>query len=164
MYSRVAKLHFALLHSCCLDTHSNYFILLVFVYILVFYISKYLVSKYCCSKSYIVFKLFSNRYHYLFYFFKCLAIACFWFHFSHRLICLYVLLKLYFQILKLNQPIGRVVTRSSLEREVRGSYLGSVKSDIVLPTARHRCYISSKGVVLATRNDAETDPANSLHA
>ena len=42
----------------------------------------------------------------------------------------------------------RAVTRLSLEREVRGSNLESVKSDTVLPTARHRCDISSKEAVL----------------
>ena len=59
---------------------------------------------------------------------------------------------------------GRAVTRSSLEREVRGSNLGPVKSDTVLPTAHHRCDISSKGAVLPGRNDEEMGPANSLHA
>ena len=59
---------------------------------------------------------------------------------------------------------SRAVTRSSLEREVRGSNLGPVKSDTVLPTARHRCDISSKGAVLLGRNDAEMGPAKSLHA
>ena len=34
----------------------------------------------------------------------------------------------------------------------------------VLPAARHRCDISSKGAVLPGRNDAEMSPANSLHA
>ena len=34
----------------------------------------------------------------------------------------------------------------------------------MLPTARHRCDISSKGAVLPGRNDAEMGPANSLHA
>ena len=56
------------------------------------------------------------------------------------------------------------LTPSSLEREVRGSNLGPVKSNTMLPTARHRCDISSKGAVLPGRNDAETGPANSLHA
>ena len=37
------------------------------------------------------------------------------------------------------------------------------KSDAVLPTARHRCDISSKGAMLPGRNDAEMGPANSLH-
>ena len=32
------------------------------------------------------------------------------------------------------RPVGRAVTRSSLEREVRGSNLGLVKSNTVLPT------------------------------
>ena len=57
-----------------------------------------------------------------------------------------------------------MVTRSSLEREVWGSNLGPVKSNTVLPTARHRSDISSKGAVLLGRNDAEMGPANSLHA
>ena len=35
-------------------------------------------------------------------------------------------------------PVGQAVTRSSLKREVRSSNLGPVKSDTVLPTARHR--------------------------
>ena len=34
----------------------------------------------------------------------------------------------------------------------------------VLPTARHRCNISSNGAELPKRNDAEMGPANSLHA
>ena len=38
-----------------------------------------------------------------------------------------------------------------------------MKSDTVLPTARHRCDISSKGAVLPGHNDAEMGPANSLH-
>ena len=53
--------------------------------------------------------------------------------------------------------------RSSLEREVRGSNLGPVKSDTVLPTARHRYNVSSKAV-LPGRNDVEMGPANLLHA
>ena len=61
-------------------------------------------------------------------------------------------------------PVGRAVTRSSLERKVWGSNLYPVKSDTVLPTARHRCNISSKGAVLPRRNDAEMGPTNSLHA
>ena len=65
---------------------------------------------------------------------------------------------------KANQPVGRAVTRSSLERKVWDSNLRLVKSDTVLPTARHRCDISSKGAVLPGRNDAENGPANSLHA
>ena len=59
---------------------------------------------------------------------------------------------------------GRALTRSYLEREVRSSNLGLVKSNTVLPTARHRCGISSKGAVLPECNDAEMDLANSLHA
>ena len=34
----------------------------------------------------------------------------------------------------------------------------------VLPTARHRCDISSKGAVVLGRDDMEMGPANSLHA
>ena len=41
---------------------------------------------------------------------------------------------------------------------------GSIKSDIVLPMAGHRCDISSKGAVLPGCNDAEMGPANSVHA
>ena len=63
-----------------------------------------------------------------------------------------------------DRPVGLAVTRSSLEREVWGSNLGPVKSDTVLPTARHRCDISSKGAVLPGRNDAEMGLTNSLHA
>ena len=64
----------------------------------------------------------------------------------------------------LDRPVGRAVTRSSLEREVWDSNFGPVKSDTVLPTARHCCDISSKGAVLLGHNDAEMGPANSLHA
>ena len=59
--------------------------------------------------------------------------------------------------------VGRAVTHSSLEREVWGSNLGPVKSDTVLPTARHRCDISSKEAVLRGLNNAEMGPANSIH-
>ena len=45
------------------------------------------------------------------------------------------------------QLFGRAVTRSSLEREVRGTTLGHVKSDAVLPTACHRSKIVSKAVL-----------------
>ena len=62
-----------------------------------------------------------------------------------------------------NRPVGRVATRSSLEREVWASNLGPVKSDTVLTTARN-CYISLKEVVLPRHNDSEMGPANSLHA
>ena len=63
-----------------------------------------------------------------------------------------------------NWPVGRAVMRSSLEREVWGSILRPVKSDTVLPTARHRCDISLKRAALPRRNDAEMGPAHSLHA
>ena len=62
------------------------------------------------------------------------------------------------------RPVGRAVTRSSLEGEVWGSNLGPVKSNSVLPTVRHCCDISLKRAVLHGRTDAEMGPANSLHA
>ena len=46
------------------------------------------------------------------------------------------------------RPVGQAVTCLSLEREVLGSNLWPVKSDTVLPRARHRCDISSNGAVL----------------
>ena len=52
-----------------------------------------------------------------------------------------------------NRPVSRAVTRSSLQREVQG-----LTQDTALPTARHRCDISSKGAVLPARNDAEMGP------
>ena len=57
-------------------------------------------------------------------------------------------------MVKENRPVSQAVTRSSLEREVWGSNLEPVKSDAVLPTARHRCDISLKETVLPGRNDA----------
>ena len=51
---------------------------------------------------------------------------------------------------------GRTVTRLSLGQEVYGSNLGPVKSDTELPTACHRCDISSKEAKLPGRNDAQT--------
>ena len=45
-------------------------------------------------------------------------------------------------------PVGWAVTRLSLEREVWDSNLRPVKSDTVLPMARHRCDICSKRAVL----------------
>ena len=60
--------------------------------------------------------------------------------------------------------VGPAVTRSSLERQVRGSNLGPVKSGTVLPTVRHRSDISSKGAELPGRIDPKVGPANSLHA
>ena len=51
------------------------------------------------------------------------------------LILYYRLILLRFQNCKFyERPVGRAVTRSSLEREVRGSNLGLVKSNTVLPT------------------------------
>ena len=60
------------------------------------------------------------------------------------------------------RPVDRSVTRSSLDREVWGSNLKPVKSDTVLPTAWHRCDISSKEAELLA--DEEMGPADSLHA
>ena len=54
--------------------------------------------------------------------------------------------------------------RLSLERQVRASNLGPIKSDTVLPTARHRSDTSSNGAASLGRNNAEVVPANSLHA
>ena len=45
-------------------------------------------------------------------------------------------------------PVGREVTRLFLEQEVSSSNLGPVMLDTVLPTARHRCDITSKEAVL----------------
>ena len=56
------------------------------------------------------------------------------------------------------------MTRSSLEREIKGSNLGPVKTVTLAPAARLQCNISSKGAVLLGRNDAEMGPANLLHA
>ena len=53
---------------------------------------------------------------------------------------------------------GRAVMRLFLEREVRGSNHGPVKSYTVLPTARHRCDISSKEAVLPGCNDVRWAP------
>ena len=58
--------------------------------------------------------------------------------------------------------VGRVVTRSFMVREDRGSNLGPVKSNIEFPTVRHRCNISMKGAVLPRRNDAQMGYPNSL--
>ena len=60
-------------------------------------------------------------------------------------------------------PVGRAVTRSSLEREVWGLNLGPVKSNSVLPTATNRCDISSKGTQWPRHNDIGVGSANSLH-
>ena len=58
-------------------------------------------------------------------------------------------------------PVGVVVTMSLSVRGVLGSIPGPIKSDTVLPTACHRCDVSS---VLPRRKPAEMVPANSLHA
>ena len=44
---------------------------------------------------------------------------------------------------------------------IRGFNLGPVKLDTVLPTARHRCGISSNEAVLRGHNDAEMGLVNS---
>ena len=63
-----------------------------------------------------------------------------------------------------NWPVGRAATRSSLDREARGSNVVPVKSDIVLPTVRHCCDISSEEAVFPGRNETRMVPAHSLHA
>ena len=50
--------------------------------------------------------------------------------------------------ISLNRPVGQVVAHLHLEQEVRGSNLGLVKLNTVLPTTRHCCDIFSKVVVL----------------
>ena len=60
--------------------------------------------------------------------------------------------------------VGRVGKRSSPKGEVLSSNLGPVKSNTMLPTARHRCDIFSWKVLLHGRNDTEMGPANLLHA
>ena len=67
-------------------------------------------------------------------------------------------------ILRRYRLVSRAGTRSSLVPEVWGSNLGPVKLHTVLPTARHRWDISSKGAVLPGRNDADVGSATSLHA
>ena len=51
--------------------------------------------------------------------------------------------------MNLTGQVGRAPARLSLEREVCDSNLGSIKLKTVLPTARHRCNISSKRSLLA---------------
>ena len=63
-----------------------------------------------------------------------------------------------------DQPVGRVVTRLSLEWEVWSSNLGPAKSNTVLSTTRHQCNISVKEAVLPGCNDAKMGSAKSLHA
>ena len=53
----------------------------------------------------------------------------------------------------LDQPVGRAVTRSFLEREVCDSNLRPIKSNTVLPTVRHHCDNCSKGAVLPGRQE-----------
>ena len=57
----------------------------------------------------------------------------------------------------MNRPVGRAVTRLSLERKVCGSNLGPVTLDTVLTTVRHRGD-NSKFAVLPKRNDAGMGP------
>ena len=64
-----------------------------------------------------------------------------------------------YRVIYVYRPVGRAVTCSSLEWEVRSSNLEPAKSDTVLPTARHCCNISLKGAVLPRRNDMEMGPA-----
>ena len=59
--------------------------------------------------------------------------------------------------------VGWAVTRSSLEREVRSLNLGPVKLDTLLPTARSRYNIFSKGAVLPRPQWREMGLDNSSH-
>ena len=64
-------------------------------------------------------------------------------------VCIIIIIISIFVIKCLNIDCnGRAVTRSFLEREVSSSNLEAVKSEIVLPTACHRCNISSEEAVL----------------
>ena len=49
------------------------------------------------------------------------------------------------------------------EAGVRGLNLGLVKSDKLLPTARHHCNSSLKEAVFPGCNEMKVGPANSLH-
>ena len=60
--------------------------------------------------------------------------------------------------------LSRALTHSFLDQEVRGSNLGLVKSDTVLPMAQHHCDISWKEAVFPGRNDTEMGPAKLLNA
>ena len=63
--------------------------------------------------------------------------------------------------LKIYRQVVRTVMRLSLEREVWGSNLGTIKLDAVLPTIRHRCNVSSEGTgccVASWRKDAKMGP------
>ena len=62
------------------------------------------------------------------------------------------------------RPVGRAVECSSVEREISGFNLGSVKLVTELPTAPHRCNISSKKALYTGHNNTEIGSANSLHA
>ena len=62
------------------------------------------------------------------------------------------------------ESVPQTVTSLFLEQEIRVLNLGSVKSDALLPTAHHRCDISSKATVLSERNDRDLGLENSLHA
>ena len=53
--------------------------------------------------------------------------------------------------------------RSSLERGVLGSNPEPVKLDSVLPSARHRYDVYSKGAMLRWRNNSEMGPAKICH-
>ena len=71
------------------------------------------------------------------------------------------LFSVFFKVIVMkHRPVGQAVTRLSLERKVGGSNLEPVKSETVLPTARH-CF--EKSCVARRRNNAEMGPAHSLH-
>ena len=79
---------------------------------------------------------------------------------------MFVVMKLYFSNY-LDWLVGRALTRFSLEQEVLGRNLGTIKSDKVLPKARNSFDISSKraAVLVARRRNCHAlELANSLHA
>ena len=57
----------------------------------------------------------------------------------------------------LGPPQSKILA-TPMETDSLGSNLGPVKSDTVLPAARHRCDISLKEAVLPGRKDAEMGP------
>ena len=72
-------------------------------------------------------------------------------------------IKLSLNLSTICRPVGRAVMHLFVEREVRGSNLGRVKSETVLAMARRRCNVSSKETVLPRHNDVEMGLANMLH-
>ena len=65
---------------------------------------------------------------------------------------------------KNDQEESTKTTTSEYNEDNVTRWVLEIKSNAVLPKARHRWIISSKRDVLSGRNDAEMGPANSLHA